>query len=226
MIIKLLVDGGEMKPGPAVAQQLGPMGINMGKLISDVNEATKEFKGMQVPVHLDVDPKTKSFTIKVMSPAVSALIKKELGIEKASGERNKFVVGNLAIEQIIAITKQKYSGMLANDFDGALKSIIGSCMSMGVLIDNKDPKEILKEIDEGKYKKEIQSQKTELDPEKKKQLDEFFAEITEKQEAAKKQEEEEKAAEEEKKAEEATAKPSEEAEEKPEEIKTEEEEKK
>ena len=225
MIIKLLVEGGEMKPGPAVAQQLGPMGINLGKLISDVNEATKEFKGMQVPVHLDVDPKTKSITIKVMSPAVSALIKKELGIEKASGERNKLVVGNLAIEQIIAITKQKYPSMLANDFNGALKSVIGSCMSMGVLIDNKDPKEILKEIDEGKYKEEIQSQKTELDPEKKKQLDEFFAEIAEKQEAAKKQEEEEKAAEEEKKAEEATAKPSEEVEEKPEEIKTEEEKK-
>ena len=53
--INLLIDGGNMKPGPAVAQQLGPMGVNMGKVISDVNEATKEFKGMKVPVELDVD---------------------------------------------------------------------------------------------------------------------------------------------------------------------------
>jgi len=219
MIVKLLVDGGEMKPGPAVAQQLGPMGINMGKLISDINEATQEFKGMQVPVHLDVDSKTKLYTIKVMSPAVSALIKKELGIEKASGERKKFVVGNLAIEQVISITKQKYPSMLANDFYGALQSIIGSCMSLGVLVENKEPKEVLEEIKQGKYKEEIESQKSEIDPEKKKQLDAFFAEIDKEQQAAKKKEEEEKAAEEEKKAEEATEKPSEEAEE----VKTEEE---
>ena len=92
-------------------------------------------------------------------------------------------------------------------------------MSIGVLIESKDPKEVLEEINEGKYKEEIESQKTEVNPEKKKQLDVFFAEISEEQEAAKKKEEEEKAAEEEKKAEEATVKPSEEAEE----VKTEEE---
>ena len=32
MIIKLLVDGGNMKPGPALAQKLGPLGLNMGKI--------------------------------------------------------------------------------------------------------------------------------------------------------------------------------------------------
>ena len=57
--IKLIVDGGAMKPGPAVAQQLGPMGINLGKVISDVNAATAGFKGVKVPVELDVNPKTK-----------------------------------------------------------------------------------------------------------------------------------------------------------------------
>ena len=63
MIIKLLVEGGDMKPGPAIAQKIGPLGINMGKIIQEVNEQTKSFKGMKVPVILDVDTKTKSFTI-------------------------------------------------------------------------------------------------------------------------------------------------------------------
>ena len=76
MIIKLLIDGGNMKPGPAIAQQLGPMGINMGKVISDVNTATKEFNGMKVPVELNVDEKTKEFTIKTSSPPTSELLKK------------------------------------------------------------------------------------------------------------------------------------------------------
>ena len=205
MIIKLLIDGGDMKPSPAIAQQLGPMGINIGKVISEVSAATKDFKGMQVPVDLDVDPKTKNFKISVRSPAVSALIKKELGIETASGERKKVIVGNLAIEQLISITKQKQSGMLAKEFISALKSVIGSCMSMGVLIESKDPKEVIEEIAQGKYKTEIDSKKTELTLEKKKELLEFFNKIKSKQEADKKAEEAEKAAKEAKAVEATTA---------------------
>jgi len=212
MIIKLLVDGGDMKPGPAVAQQLGPMGINIGKVISDVNSATANFKGMQVPVHLDVEPKTKTFSVKVLSPPVSALIKKELKIEKGSGERKKFAAGNLAIEQVISITKQKHEHMLAKDFISALKSVIGSCMSIGVLIENKEPKEVLEEIAQGKYKKEIESQKTEVSAEKKKEIEEFWKKVEMQQQAEKKKEEEAKAAEEAKATEASTAKPAKESE--------------
>lgn len=193
-VIKLMIDGGDMKPGPAIAQQLGPMGINMGKVISDVNSATKEFKGMQVPVNLDVDAKTKTYTIKVLSPSVSALLKKELGIESGSGARKKTIVGNISMEQVISIAKTKHSSMLARDFISAVRSVVGSCMSLGTLIDNKDPKEILEDITAGKYDKEIKSQKTELSAEKKKDLSEFFNKIKSQQEAAKKKEEEEKAA--------------------------------
>ncbi len=200
-LIKLLVEGGSMKPGPAVAQQLGPMGINMGQVISDVNDATKEFKGMEVPVVLDVDAKTKTFAIEVKSPSVSALIKKEIGLEKASGERLKVQSGNMAIEQVISVTKQKFSNMLANEFIDALNSVIGSCMSMGLLIENKDPKEILEEIREGAYAEEIKSQKSEASPEKLKELKEFFADVSAKQQASKAAEEEEAKAAEEAKAE-------------------------
>ena len=191
-----------MTPGPAIAQQLGPMGINMGKVISDVNTATKEFKGVTVPVHLDVDPKTKDFTIKVLSPPTSELIKKELGIEKASGERKKLNVGNLALEQVISIAKTKHANMLSNTFPATVNSVIGTCMALGVLIESKDPKDVLNEIKQGKHKEEIESQKTDVSPEKKQKLDEFFKELSEGQaEAIKKAEEEAAEAEEAKKAE-------------------------
>ena len=206
-IVKLLVEGGKMTPSPAVAQQLGPMGINMGKVISDVNAATSEFKGITVPVHLDVDGKTKEFSIKVLSPPTSELIKKELGLEKASGARMKQKVGNMAIEQIISISKAKHDHLLSNDFISTVKSVIGTCMALGVLIESKDPKEVLEEINEGKYSEEINSQKTEVDPEKKKELDAFFAEIAKNQEELKKAEEAEAAAKEEKKAKEAATTP-------------------
>jgi large subunit ribosomal protein L11 len=203
-LIKLLVEGGNMTPGPAVAQQLGPMGINMGKVISDVNTATSEFKGVTLPVHLTINPETKEVSIKVLSPPTSELIKKELKIEKASGERLKQKVGNFAIEQVISITKAKHDSLLSNTFIASLKSVIGTCQALGVLIESKDPKEILEEISEGKYKEEIEAQKTDVDPEKRKKLDEYFAQVEAEQEAIKKAEEEEKAAEEEKKAETTT----------------------
>jgi len=204
-VIKLLVEGGKMSPGPAVAQQLGPMGINMGKVISDVNEATSEFKGVTVPVHLTVNPETKEVSIKVLSPPTSELIKKELGIEKASSARLKQRVGNFAIEQVISVSKAKHAHMLSNEFISTVKSVIGTCQALGILIENKEAKEIMEEIEEGKYLEEIQAQKTDVSPEKRKELDNYFAEVAEKQEAVKKAEEAEAAAAEEAKAEEATS---------------------
>lgn len=206
-LIKLLVEGGSMTPGPAVAQQLGPMGINIGAVISDVNKATAEFKGVTVPVHLEVDAKTKKYTIKVLSPPTSELIKKELKIEKASGARLKQTVGNLAIEQIIAISKTKHDAMLSNEFESTVKSVIGTCQALGVLVESKNAKEVLEEIAQGKYKSEITSKKAIVSAEKRKALDDFFAEVAKKQEAVRAAEAAEAAAEEEKKAAEAVAKP-------------------
>jgi large subunit ribosomal protein L11 len=205
VLIKLLVEGGKMSPGPAVAQQLGPMGINMGQVISDVNTATSEFQGVTVPVHLTVDPKTKEFSIKVLSPPTSELIKKELKIEKASGARLKQRVGNFAIEQVISVSKAKHDSMLSNDFMATVKSIIGTCQALGVLIENKEASEILEEIAEGKYKEEIEAQKVDVSPEKREELDAHFATVIARQEAIREAEEAEEKAAEEAKAAEATA---------------------
>lgn len=167
MIVKLIVDGGNMKPGPAVSQQLGPMGINLGKVIEDVNKATSGFKGMKVPVSLDVNPKTKEYAISVSSPPVAELIKKELKIEKGSGDAGKIKTGDLAIEQVIFIAKTKIPDMLAKDLKAAVKLVIGSCVSLGVLIESKNAKELIEEVDSGKYDKEISEEKTQVSPEKK-----------------------------------------------------------
>ncbi len=193
-VIKLMVEGGKMSPGPAVAQQLGPMGINMGKVISDVNEATKEFAGVTLPVHLTVDADTKEVSIKVMSPPTSELIKKELKVEKASAARLKQRSGNLAIEQVISVAKSKHDHMLSNEFISSVKSVVGTCQALGVLIENKEAQEVMEEIVEGKYSEEINAQKTDVSPEKRKELDAYFADVAEKQEALKKAEDAEAAA--------------------------------
>ncbi len=177
MQIKLLVEGGAIQPGPALSQQLGPAGINMGQVIQKVNDATKDFKGMKVPVELSVDMGTKEIEVKVFSPPVSELVKKELGIEKGSGEQEKIKVANASIEQIISVAKTKLPNLLCNDLKAAVKTVVGSCVSLGILIENKTPIEIEQEINEGKYDKEIQGEVTETSEEKKKELQEHFSKI-------------------------------------------------
>ncbi len=218
MIIKILADGGNMKPGPSLSQKLGPLGMNMGEIISKINEATKEMQGLKVPVELNINPKTKKFDIQVFSPPVSELLKKELGIEKGSGEQKKLQVANASIEQIILVAKTKLQNLLAKDLKSAVKSVVGTCGSLGILIEGKSATKIEKEIDSGKYDKQISEEKTETSEEKKERLKEKFEGIKKEQEEIIKQEQEAKEAEEEKEGEVTT----EETEEKPEEEKKEE----
>ena len=201
MLIKLLVEGGSMKPGPALSQKLGPIGININQVIQKVNEATKDFNGLKVPVELDVDTSTKDFDVKVFSPPVSELLKKELGIEKGSGAQKKIQVANASIEQIISVAKTKMQNLLCRDLKSAVKTVAGTCGSLGILIESKSASEIEQEIDAGKYNKEIQEEKTETSEEKKTKLQEYFLDVKSAQEKMIKEEEAAKEAEVEKKEE-------------------------
>ena len=187
MQIKLLVEGGEMKPGPVLSQKLGPAGVPINDVIKKVNEATKNFMGLKVPVELEIDTKTKDIVVKVLSPPVSELLKKELGAEKGSGDHKEIKIANASIEQIISITKTKLPDLLSKDLKAAVKTVLGSCVSLGILIENKSPKEIINEIDEGKYDSEILGEKIETSEEKRKELDEYFSKIKIEQERILKQ---------------------------------------
>jgi len=201
MQIKLLVEGGSMQPGPALSQKLGPTGINVGQVIQKVNDSTKNFKGLKVPVELEVNVSTKEIEVKVFSPPVSELLKREIGIEKGSGTQKKLQVANASIEQIISVAKTKFPNMLCRDLKSAVKTVAGTCVSLGILIENKPAREIEQEIEDGKYDKEIQEEKTETSPDKKTELESYFLEIKEKQEQIIKQETAAKEAEAEKKEE-------------------------
>jgi len=196
-----------MKPGPSLSQQLGPAGVNMGQVIQKVNEATKDFSGMKIPVELDINTSTKKFVVNVFSPPVSGLLKKELGIEKGSGAQKKLQMANASIEQIISVAKTKLPNMLCKDLKSAVKTVVGTCVSLGILIENKSAVEIEKEIEEGKYDKEIKGEKTQTPEDKKKKLAKYFSEVKSRQDKLIKQEQEAKEAEAAAKTEEKTPAP-------------------
>ncbi|HTZ42059.1 MAG TPA: 50S ribosomal protein L11 [Candidatus Omnitrophota bacterium] len=194
MQIKLLIDAGAMKPGPALSQKLGPTGINVNQVITKVNDATRKFEGMKVPVEVDINTSTKNIEVFVSSPPASGLLKREAGVEKGSGIPSKTKVGNLSIEQIISVAKSKYPNLLARNMKNAVREIVGTCVSLGILIENKLPSEIQAEISAGKYDREILSERTETSAEKKSALEKFFADLKAAQEKQRLQEEAAKAA--------------------------------
>ncbi len=150
-IIELLVSGGQANAGPPLGPALGPLGVNVMMIVNKINELTKDYSGMKVPVKVIVDPDTKDFEVTVGTPTSSALIVSELKIEKGSSTPHSQKVGNLTVEQIVRIAKMKRPELLAKDLKSAAKEILGVCVSMGVTAEGKDPREVQKEIDEGRH---------------------------------------------------------------------------
>jgi len=149
--VETLVDGGKASAGPPLGPALGPLGVNIGKVIEEINRKTKDFEGMKVPVKVIVDEK-KNFEIVVGTPPTSSLILKELNLEKGAQKPGSEVVGDLSIEKVLKIAKMKREGMLSEKIVSNVKEVLSTCLSVGVTVDGKNPKQVIKEINEGKYK--------------------------------------------------------------------------
>jgi large subunit ribosomal protein L11 len=154
-VLEVLVEGGKASSGPPVGPALGPLGLNIMQVVKEINEKTKAFDGMKVPVKLTIDTKTKSYEISVGTPPTSALILKELGIEKGSQNAREDTVGNLTIVQARKIALIKGDSVLGSNLKEKVKEVIGSCISMGVKVEGKDPREIQREINDGKFDSEL-----------------------------------------------------------------------
>lgn len=148
--VKTMVEGGKASTGPPLGPALGPLGLNLGQIIKEINEKTKDFQGMQVPITVSVtDPSTKKYEISVGIPPTSALLKKELGIEKGASKRKEATAGNATLEQISKVARQKMDSMLAEEVTSAVLEVLGTCVSLGVTVEGKDPMEIQRLIKNG-----------------------------------------------------------------------------
>jgi large subunit ribosomal protein L11 len=149
--ISALVNGGEASAGPPLGPALGPLGVNVLQVVNSINEKTKDFPGMKVPIKVEVDVATKKFTVEVGVPPTAALIVKEAGVAKGSGTAGTNYAGNINMKSAIKIAKMKIDSSYANDIQGAVKEVIGSCLSIGVTIEGKPAKQIYSEFSAGEY---------------------------------------------------------------------------
>jgi len=149
--ISSLVTGGEASAGPPLGPALGPMGVNILQIISAINEQTKEFQGMKIPVTVSVDADTKKWEVEVGIPSASALLLKEAGIQKGSGTSGTEWVGEVSADMIAKIAKVKLETSYASSLKSVAKQIVGTCVSLGIKVEGKTPKEFTAEINEGKW---------------------------------------------------------------------------
>src|ERR671926_74504 len=150
-IVNALVSGGEASAGPPLGPALGPLGINILQVVNTINEKTKDFPGMKVPVKVEVDTETKKFTVEVGIPPTAALVAKEANITKGSGNAGVNYAGNITMDSTVKIAKMKVENSYAKDIMGIVKEIIGSCQSSGVKVEDKPAKEVYYDLSAGKY---------------------------------------------------------------------------
>ncbi len=149
--VSALVTGGQANAGPPLGPTLGPLGVNILQIVNTINEKTKDFEGMKVPVTVSVDKKTKQWTVDVGIPSAAALILKEVGLQKGSGTSGATWVGDIKFDSIIKIAKLKIDSSYAQDIKATAKEIVGTCLPLGIKIEGKSPKEITTEVNAGKW---------------------------------------------------------------------------
>ncbi len=162
MSVDAMVEGGKATAAPPLGPALGPTGLNIGQVIQEINKKTADFKGMQVPVKIVANTDDKTFTISVGTPPVSALIKKEANLERGSGNPLADKVANIRIEQAIKVAKMKADSLMGKDYFAKVKEVMGTCNSMGVMIEGMSGRDAIAAVNDHKFDSQIKSLKTEL----------------------------------------------------------------
>ena len=141
--VSILVEGGKAAAGATLGSALGPLGVNVGQVVQKINEETKQFLGMRVPVVIKVDPNTKSFTLAVGRPPVAALLLKEAKKEKGAGKPKTEVVGDVSLEAVRRIAEAKGEDLFGRTVEEKVNQVLGTCVSLGISVGGEDPRALL-----------------------------------------------------------------------------------
>ena len=128
--VKLQIPAGKANPAPPVGTALGPQGINIMGFCKEFNARTQG-QDTILPVEITIYA-DKSFTFILKTPPAAILIKKELGLEKGSGQPNRNKVGAISKAQIKKIAELKMPDLNCDSIESAMAMVAGAARSMGV----------------------------------------------------------------------------------------------
>ncbi|MEM0003759.1 MAG: 50S ribosomal protein L11 [Desulfurococcaceae archaeon] len=149
--LRFIVEGGKATPGPPLGPALSPYKVNVVEVVNKINEATKEYEGLPVPVEVIIDTDTRGFDVNVGIPTTTALLMKAAGAKEPTGDPIHKKIGDLKFEEIVKISILKKEQLTAKTLKSAVKTILGTARAIGITVDGKDPKEVTRLVDEGYY---------------------------------------------------------------------------
>ena len=130
--VKLQIPAGKATPAPPVGTALGPQGINIMAFVKEFNARTQgqdTILPVEVTIYAD-----KSFTFILKTPPTAELIKKEIGLERGSGQPNKAKVGQVTKAQVRKIAQVKMPDLNCDSIESAMAMVAGAARSMGVTV--------------------------------------------------------------------------------------------
>ncbi len=139
--VKLLVDAGKATPAPPLGPQLTQLGLKAPEVIKKINDSTKQYEGLKVPVEISVDRATKQYDLKVFLPTSAQLLIKNAGLEKGFGDRTQSA--SISFEKVKEIANMRAEYSLAKTEKARINEILGTCLSIGLKVDGKDPREFI-----------------------------------------------------------------------------------
>ncbi len=146
-----LIEGGKATSGPPFGPAMGPLGVNVSAIINEINEKTKAFEGLKIPVKVIIDPLSKSHRIEIGSPPTSAIILRELGIPKGAKTKDE-IAGNITLEQAKKVAESKKLQLYGNTIEDRVKQVLGTCKSMNITCEGVSAVEIIGRLKSGDIK--------------------------------------------------------------------------
>lgn len=134
-LLKLNLKAGEANAAPPVGPALGQHGLNIMEFVKAYNERTAKLKGQIIPAVITVF-EDRTFTFVTKLPPVSAMIKKMLALDKASGKPGRETAGKLSKSQVEQIAKDKLGDLNTDDVPAAMKVVEGTARSMGIAVES------------------------------------------------------------------------------------------
>jgi len=132
-VIKVNIPAGKATAAPPVGPALGQHGINIMAFCKEYNSRTASQAGFIIPAEITIYA-DRSFSFVTKTPPAADLLRKAVGVEKASSNPNTDIVGEVTKDQLREIAETKMKDLNALDIEAAMRIIAGSARSMGIRV--------------------------------------------------------------------------------------------